>query len=111
VSVKKKIKPWLDRFPVMAENPPAEPQPQTETVAEAMPQNSEGLHILKDSSTTSEENKKAEEASSSDYYSRQTEKTDAPGLSITSYEKINKLPELKKAVIWSEIIGKPKSLE
>ena len=35
----------------------------------------------------------------------------APAVKAGGRSRINRLPELKKAVVWAEILGKPKSLD
>lgn len=104
----KKKRPWLDRFPDIApmmsgqpppaesaapeetapQEPPAPPKPAADRVK---PSSSAGLHILESSVKPSAKFGQSEPE---------------PGR-----KRIAGLPELKKAVIWSEILGKPKGLE
>ncbi len=118
---KKKLTPWPGRFPDIGAIPPgrltgeaAEPEkppppPKSESVRTS-PTAESSLHVLKNGGTTSAENTRSEEASSSDYYNRSTESDGSPPAG-RGRGGINRLPELKKAVIWAEILGKPKGLE
>jgi hypothetical protein len=41
----------------------------------------------------------------------ESEAYEATGISEAAMARLNRLPELKKAVLWAEILGTPKGLE
>jgi len=106
-----RIKPWLGRFPEMPLKPAAEPIPRPKPAETPRQQSNDSLHIMENEGNTSEENKASEEATSAVYFSRSPGGGKASPLLNQGLENINRLPELKKAVIWAEILGKPKGLE
>ncbi len=101
--VHSELRPWLERFPdmVRTKSGPVTEQAETELpvthpVKTVQPTSSESLNVLN---------------SPGDYAVGSYSSNASESETKENRPRLSKLPELKKAVIWAEILGKPKGLE